>query len=79
MQAMSNALFQLLEVEKKFTEIDKTPFIDIQLEKKHIQLMEISDWATSLKKQNEQMRHEFKELTDSRLYRLFRFFQKRGI
>jgi GT2 family glycosyltransferase len=50
---MSSALFQLREVEQKQAKIDGESFIEVQLVENKRVLMEISDWATSLKQDNE--------------------------
>jgi GT2 family glycosyltransferase len=83
---MSNALYQLREVEQKQTEIGGKSFLETQLAEKQKVLMEISDWATSLKKDNERLvdeamtvKRDIEEMSRSRCYRIFRFLQRRGI
>jgi hypothetical protein len=54
-EGMTNALYQLREVEQRSTEIGGKALIEIQLAEKQRLLMEISDWATTLKQDNEQL------------------------
>ena len=56
---MSNALVQLREFEKRQAVIGGQTFIETQLAEKQRDLMEISDWATSIKKDNERLAAEF--------------------
>jgi hypothetical protein len=83
---MSNAIFQLRDVEQKQAEIGGKPFIELQLAEKQRHLMEMSGWATGLKNDNERltdwaasMKREIDDMSRSRCYRLFRFIQRRGI
>jgi GT2 family glycosyltransferase len=83
---MSNALFQLREVELRQTEIGGKSFVETQLAEKQRLLMEISEWATSLKHDNERLagktanlERELGEMSRSRCYRVFRFLQRRGV
>jgi GT2 family glycosyltransferase len=52
---MTNALSHLRYIEQKNAQIDDNVFIEVQLAEKHRKLMEISDWATTLKQDNERM------------------------
>lgn len=125
---MTSSLFQLREVERRNSVIGGEQFTEVQLAEKQRQLMEISDWATSLKQDNARlagevaaakadlmkmsdwatslkqnnsrlaedaaaakaelmkmsdwaagMNRELEEISRSRLYRVFRYMQKRGI
>jgi GT2 family glycosyltransferase len=69
---LTNALYQLRDVEQRSAEIGGKAHIEVQLAEKHRQLMELSDWATSMKS-------EMDNMSRSRFYRLFRFLQQRGI
>jgi GT2 family glycosyltransferase len=55
---MSGALLQLREIETSSYKIDGQSVAEIQLIEKHKQLMAISDWATGLRKNNEQLASE---------------------
>ncbi len=76
---MTNVLYQLRDVEQKQAEIGGKSFIEMQLVEKHRHLMEMSDWATGLKSDNDRLTSEIMAMTRSRCYRLFRFLQRRGI
>ena len=76
---MTNALYQLRDVEMRDVEIGGKPFIEMQLAEKHRHLMEMSDWATGLKNDNDRLVNEIMTMSRSRCYRLFRFLQRRGI
>jgi len=54
-EGMTNALFQLRDVEQRYAEIGGKPLIEVQLAEKQRLLMEMSDWATALKQDNEQL------------------------
>lgn len=76
---MTNALYQLRDVEQRQAEIGGKSFIEMQLAEKHRHLMEMSDWAAGLKNDNDQLANEIMTMSRSRCYRLFRFLQRRGI
>jgi GT2 family glycosyltransferase len=83
---MTNCLYQLREVEQRNAQIGGEAYVEVQLAEKQRQLMEISDWATSLKQENERladwaagMNREMEEMSRSRLYRVFRYLQRRGL
>lgn len=69
---MTNALYQLRDVEQRSVVIEGKALVEMQLAEKHHQLMEMSDWASSMKR-------EIDGMSRSRFYRLFRFLQQRGI
>jgi len=71
-EGMTNALFQLRDVEQRSAVIGGMTFIELQLAEKQRLLMEMSDWAASMKR-------EMDEMSRSRCYRLFRYLQRRGI
>ncbi len=54
-EGMTNALFQLREVEQRSAEIGGKAHIEIQLAEKQRLLKKMSDWATALKQDNEQL------------------------
>ena len=54
-EGMTNALFQLREVEQRSAEIGGKALFEVQLAEKQRLLMEMSDWATGLKQDNEQL------------------------
>ncbi|ESS15153.1 putative glycosyltransferase EpsJ [Betaproteobacteria bacterium MOLA814] len=83
---MTNSLYQLRDIEQKSVVIAGKALVEIQLAEKHRHLMEMSDWATTLKQDNERladetssMKREIDEMSSSRFYRLFRFLQRLGI
>ncbi|CAH1077460.1 glycosyltransferase family 2 protein [Candidatus Nitrotoga sp. 1052] len=76
---MTNALYQLRDAEQRSVVIEGKALIEVQLAEKQRLLMEMSDWATGLKQDNERMKREMDEMLRSRCYRLFRFLQRRGI
>ena len=59
---MSGALSHSKEVELSLSEVDGQPVAALQLAEKHKQLMEISDWATSLKVANAHLNAELGDL-----------------
>jgi GT2 family glycosyltransferase len=69
---MTNSLYQLRDIEQKSVVIGGKALVEMQLAEKHRHLMEMSDWASSMKR-------EIDEMSRSRFYRLFRFLQRRGI
>ncbi len=78
-EGMINSLFQLREVEQNNAIIGGEKFIEVRLAEKQRQLMEISDWATTLLQDNKRLDNEMREMSSSRLYRVFRYLQRRGI
>ena len=99
-EGMTNSLYQLREVEQTSAAVGGDAFIQVELAEKHRQLMEMSDWASSLKQDNEKLavdtaaaraelmrmsewatglHREIEEMSCSRLYRIFRYLQRRGL
>ena len=78
-KGMTNALLQVSDVEQRYAEIGGNAFVEVQLAEKQRLLMEVSDWATTLKQENEFMQQEIDKMQRSRCYRLFRYLQRRGI
>jgi GT2 family glycosyltransferase len=83
---MTNSIFQLREIEKNSVDLDGSSYVHVQLVEKQSQLMEISDWASSLnlekqqlEKQISELKVEKEDLLSSRLFPLFKFFQQKGI
>jgi len=83
---MTNSLYQLRDIEQKSAVIGGKAFVEVQLAEKQQLLMEISDWATGLKLENERLaqaassiKREMDEMSCSHFYRLFRYLQRRGI
>ena len=63
-EGMTNSLFQLREVEQRNAGIGEEKYIVVQLVEKQKQLMEISDWATSMKLDNESLLEKQKQLME---------------
>lgn len=61
---MNDALHQLLNAEQGMAVIEGKAFVEIQLAEQHKNLMEISAWATHLKKDNEQLVEKQKRLVE---------------
>lgn len=67
------------DAEKKSVVIEGKAPVEDQLAKKQRLLMEMSDLAAGLQKDNEGMKRELDEMSQSRCYRLFRYLQRHGI
>lgn len=93
LNGMNDAFYRLRVVEQGSAVVGGKAFNELQLAEKQRALMEISDWATDLKQQLAEkhrvsieisdwatdMKREMDEMSSSFFYRIFRFFQRRGI
>jgi GT2 family glycosyltransferase len=111
---MTNALFLLRDIERRFAPIASQALVEIQLAEQQRRLIEISELAANMKieldevsnqaialkhdnerltdvalasntelkailEKNPSIKHKMDETSRSRFYRIFRFFQRRGI
>jgi GT2 family glycosyltransferase len=75
---MDDTLTQVHQVEVQNANIGGQEFAERIVAQKHRQLMEISDWATQLKSQNDEMAHQLARIKSSFAYRLFGRFLHYG-
>lgn len=69
---MNDALYQLRQYEENSLQLDGVSVAEHKLAEKHRQLMEISDWATSLKDDNAWLSNDLARIRSSWLFRLLR-------
>lgn len=75
---MDDALAQVHQAEVQNTDLGGQSVAEKIIAQKHRQLMEISDWATQLKNQNDEMAHQLSRMKNSFVYRLFGRFLRYG-
>jgi GT2 family glycosyltransferase len=73
---MRNSLLQLKEMEKNHIEIGGQSVLEVEMAEKHRHLMELSDWATTLKNDNDRLSGELESLSGVFYYRTIRFLKK---
>lgn len=85
LSVMEEAILQVKNIETRLAKIEGISFAEIKLAQQHQELMKLSDWATSLKKDLEatsdwavSMKKELDDMAASRFYKFFRLLQRKG-
>ena len=73
---LNNIIYTLHQLEEGYAKIQGKPFNEIALADKNRKLMEISDWATSLKQQLDGVNKELDQIKNSNYFRVYRIFTR---